>query len=267
MSNTQPNRPGCDNILEMRDIRVEFSSGRGRSKRQIVALNGVDLSVPRGTILGLVGESGSGKSTLARVLTALESSFTGTMVFNGTHLPARRTRELRRQIQMVFQDPYSSLDPRMTVRQTLAELLSVHKIVERRDVNKRCRELMEQVQLPERALDTYPISMSGGQRQRVAIAKALALEPSLLVADEAVSALDVSVQAGIVNLMADLRDELGLSVLFIAHDLAVVRSLCENVVVMYHGNIVEAGTTETVFAEPRDGYTKTLLRSIPRIRY
>ncbi|MEV7662594.1 ATP-binding cassette domain-containing protein [Paenarthrobacter sp. NPDC089316] len=267
MSNTPPRQPTHDNILEMRDIRVEFSSGRGRSKRQMVALNGVDLTVPRGTILGLVGESGSGKSTLARVLTALERSFTGTMVFDGAELPARRTKELRRRIQMVFQDPYSSLDPRMTVRQTLAELLGIHRVVERRDVNNRCRELMEQVQLPARALDSYPISMSGGQRQRVAIAKALALEPTLLVADEAVSALDVSVQAGIVNLMADLRDELGLSVLFIAHDLAVVRSLCENVAVMYHGNIVEAGPTERVFAEPREKYTKTLLNSIPRIKY
>ncbi len=257
------NAPG--NILEMRDIRVEYSSGRGR--RPIVALNGVDLSVPKGTILGLVGESGSGKSTLARVVIALERSFTGTMTFEGQVLPPQRSKELRRRIQMVFQDPYSSLDPRMTIRQTLAELLRVHRIVERQNVDKRCRELMGQVQLPARALDSYPISMSGGQRQRVAIAKALALEPSLLVADEAVSALDVSVQAGIVNLMADLRDELGLSVLFIAHDLAVVRSLCENVVVMYHGNVVEAAATETLFTEPRDEYTRNLLESIPRIRY
>lgn len=267
MLTAEPSTPARENILEMRDIRVEFSSGRGRGKRQIVALNNVDLAVPKGTILGLVGESGSGKSTLARVLTALETSFTGTLTFNGQQLQAQRSKELRRQIQMVFQDPYSSLDPRMTIRQTVGELLRVHRIVERRDVEKRCRELMGQVQLPERALDSYPVSMSGGQRQRVAIAKALALEPSLLVADEAVSALDVSVQAGIVNLMADLRDELGLSVLFIAHDLAVVRSLCENVVVMYHGNVVEAGPTEALFAEPRDEYTRTLLQSIPRIRY
>ncbi|MFE4196813.1 ABC transporter ATP-binding protein [Paenarthrobacter sp. NPDC056912] len=267
MPTTQLTQPASENILEMRDIRVEFSTGRGRNRRKIVALNDVNLSVPRGTIHGLVGESGSGKSTLARVLTALERSFTGTVVFNGEELPVRRTKEQRRHIQMVFQDPYSSLDPRMTIRQTLAELLRVHRIVESRDVGKRCLELMGQVQLPARALDGYPISMSGGQRQRVAIAKALALEPSLLVADEAVSALDVSVQAGIVNLLADLRDELGLSVLFIAHDLAVVRNLCENVAVMYHGNIVEDGDTESLFTEPRDQYTRTLLNSIPRIRY
>ncbi|MFK0040535.1 ABC transporter ATP-binding protein [Paenarthrobacter sp. NPDC090517] len=267
MSPVQPTTPVHENILEMRDIRVEYSSGRGGGKRQIVALNDVNLAVPKGTILGLVGESGSGKSTLARVLTALERSYTGTITFDGGVLQTQRTKELRRQIQMVFQDPYSSLDPRMTIRQTISELLRVHRIIERRHVEKRCRELMGQVQLPARALDSYPISMSGGQRQRVAIAKALALEPSLLVADEAVSALDVSVQAGIVNLMADLRDDLGLSVLFIAHDLAVVRNLCENVVVMYHGNVVEGGPTEALFTAPRDDYTRKLLQSIPRIRY
>lgn len=264
---TPPTQAEPRNILEMRDIRVEFSAGRGNSKSKVVALNDVSLNVAQGTIVGLVGESGSGKSTLARVLTALERPSSGSIRFTGSELPTRRTRQMRRRIQMVFQDPYASLDPRMSIRQTLSELLRFHHVVPRNEIGKRCLELVDLVQLPARALDTYPVSMSGGQRQRVAIAKALALEPTLLVADEAVSALDVSVQAGIVNLFADLRNDLGLSVLFIAHDLAVVKNLCDRVAVIYHGDIVEEADTGSLFASPQAEYTKTLLASIPRIRY
>lgn len=262
-----PHKAEPKNIVEMRDIRVEFSAGRGRNKSKVVALNNVSLNIQKGTILGLVGESGSGKSTLARVLTALERPSSGTILFNGTELPTHRTRALRQQMQMVFQDPYASLDPRMTIRQTLAELLRFHHIVPANQTKQRCAELVDLVQLPARALDSYPVSMSGGQRQRVAIAKALALNPSLLIADEAVSALDVSVQAGIVNLLSDLRKDLALTVLFIAHDLAVVKNLCDRVAVIYHGNIVEEANTETLFTTPQNDYTQTLLTSIPRIHH
>jgi ABC-type glutathione transport system ATPase component len=166
---------------------------------------------------------------------------------------------------MVFQDPYASLDPRMTARQTLAEVLRVHQVVAKQDLRARCAELMDLVQLPGRLLDSRPGGMSGGQRQRIAIARALAVSPRLLVADEAVSALDVSVQAGIVNLLADLRTELGLSILFIAHDLAIVRALCDRVSVIYLGQIREERPCQELFDNPRDDYTKRLLSAIPRL--
>lgn len=254
-----------DYILEAKGIRVEFATGRGRNRGKTVALNDVSLNLERGTILGLVGESGSGKSTFARVAIALQPYSAGQLIFDGHELAQRRTRAQQRAMQMVFQDPYASLNPRMTVRQMLTELLRFHRVVSREGLKARCTELMELVQLPARSLDTYPVSMSGGQRQRVAIARALALTPSLLVADEAVSALDVSVQAGIVNLMADLRADLGLSILFIAHDLAVVRNLCDRTAVIYRGNIVEEAPTEALFASPQHEYTQQLLASIPRI--
>jgi ABC-type glutathione transport system ATPase component len=263
IASTGPDLSG--NILEARDIRVEFTTGRGPSRNTVVALNGVSLDIRRGSVFGLVGESGSGKSTFARVATALQPYSEGTLRFDGEDLPQRRTRSQQRQIQMVFQDPYASLDPRMTVRQMLTELLRYHHVVDRAGLKARCSELMDLVQLPARSLDSYPISMSGGQRQRVAIARALSLEPSLLVADEAVSALDVSVQAGIVNLLSDLKDDLNLSILFIAHDLAVVRNLCDRVAVIYRGDIVEEAPTADLFSAPQHEYTQRLLASIPRL--
>jgi ABC-type glutathione transport system ATPase component len=247
------------------DIRVTFRSGRGRTQVAHHALDGVSLQIGPGEIVGLVGESGSGKSTLARVIVGLQQPDSGALTFGGRPLGAKRSVEDRRNIQMVFQDPFASLDPRMTVWQTLNELLSVHKLVPRPERRARCEELMGLVQLPVSLLDARPHLMSGGQRQRVAIARALALNPRLLIADEAVAALDVSVQASIINLLADLREQLKLSILFISHDLAVVRSLCDRIAVIYLGKIVEEGEPLSLFDDPKDDYTQRLLAAVPRL--
>jgi oligopeptide transport system ATP-binding protein len=259
-------------ILEAADVAVYFEGSHGMIKRargvpreRLHAVDGVDLEVMPGEALGLVGESGSGKSTLARAIVGLQTLSRGEIRFEGRPLPADRSRPLRRRIQMVFQDPYSSLNPRMTVHQVLRELLRVHHVVPKDRVDERCRELLDLVGLRQDALDAYPRQFSGGQRQRVAIARALALQPDILVADEPVSALDVSVQATILNLLRDLQRELGLTLLFIAHNLAVVRHLCDRVAVMYLGRIVEVATTEELFANPRHPYTQGLLQAIPRL--
>ena len=211
------------------------------------------------------GESGSGKSTLARALTGLSPVARGEIRFDGRVLPARRKRADQRRIQMVFQDPYSSLNPRLTVGGMLAELLRVHHIVPRGEVDSFSRELLGLVGLDEEALSAYPRQFSGGQRQRVAIARALALRPDILVADEPVSALDVSVQATILNLLRDLRAELGLTLMLISHNLAVVRHLCDRVAVMYLGRIIEVAPTETLFSNPQHPYTVGLLAAIPKM--
>ena len=229
------------------------------------AVDGVDLEIERGEVLGLVGESGCGKSTLGRCLVGLYEPTAGEIRFDGATLPARRDKPTRRRMQMVFQDPYSSLNPRMTVRQTLSELLRVHHVVPRNQVDARCKELLDLVGLGPRSLDAYPRQFSGGQRQRVSIARALALEPDLLVADEPVSALDVSVQATVLNLLDSLRELLGLTILFIAHNMAVVRHVCDRVSVMYLGRIVETARTPDLFADPRHPYTRGLLSAVPRL--
>jgi peptide/nickel transport system ATP-binding protein len=257
-------------MLEAADVAVYFDAKRGgtakeRSRHRLHAVDGVDLQVMPGEALGLVGESGSGKSTLARAIVGLQPLSRGSIRFEGTTLPASRSRPQRRRIQMVFQDPYSSLNPRMTVHQVLRELLRVHHVVPKDRVDERCRELLDLVGLRHDSLDSYPRQFSGGQRQRVAIARALALQPDVLVADEPVSALDVSVQATILNLLRDLQRELGLTLLFIAHNLAVVRHLCDRVAVMYLGRIVEVARTEELFANPRHPYTQGLLQAIPRL--
>jgi len=258
-------------MLEAADVAVYFDAKRGgtakgRSRDRLHAVDGVDLQVMPGEALGLVGESGSGKSTLARAIVGLQPLSRGSIRFEGTTLPASRSRPQRRRIQMVFQDPYSSLNPRMTVHQVLRELLRVHHVVPKDRVDERCRELLDLVGLRHDSLDSYPRQFSGGQRQRVAIARALALQPDVLVADEPVSALDVSVQATILNLLRDLQRELGLTLLFIAHNLAVVRHLCDRVAVMYLGRIVEVARTEELFANPRHPYTQGLLQAIPRLQ-
>ena len=229
------------------------------------AVDGVDLEIERGEVLGLVGESGCGKSTLGRCLVGLYEPTAGEIRFDGATLPARRDKPTRRRMQMVFQDPYSSLNPRMTVRQTLSELLRVHHVVPRNQVDARCKELLDLVGLGPRSLDAYPRQFSGGQRQRVSIARALALEPDLLVADEPVSALDVSVQATVLNLLDSLRELLGLTIPFIAHNMAVVRHVCDRVSVMYLGRIVETARTPDLFADPRHPYTRGLLSAVPRL--
>ena len=250
-------------VLEVRDLTVVYRI-RERRHRTVQAVDNVVLSLQRGETLGLVGESGCGKTTLARALVGLEPS-RGQVVLNGVELTSRRSHDQARRIQMIFQDPYSSLNPRMTVRSTLEEMLYVHHLRPRREVPKRARELVELVGLPPASLDARPSSLSGGQRQRVAIARALALEPDVLVADEPTTSLDVSVQAVILDLFADLRTRLGLALLLITHNLAVVSAVCDRIAVMYLGRIVEEAPTTTLLSDPRHPYTKRLLAAVPRL--
>jgi oligopeptide transport system ATP-binding protein len=259
-------------LLQATDVAVQFPVARTLSEtvrrerpRVLRAVDGVNLEVRKGESLALVGESGSGKSTLARALVGVEAVYAGEIRFAGENLTSTRTSKQRREIQMVFQDPYSSLNPRITVGKMLRELLVVHKVVPRDQVDATINELLRLVGLSEDARSAYPRQFSGGQRQRLAIARALALRPDLLVADEPVSALDVSVQATILNLLHDLQRELGLTMLFIAHNLSVVRHLCDRVAVMYLGRIVEVAPTEELFTNPRHPYTKGLLQAIPRL--
>jgi peptide/nickel transport system ATP-binding protein len=241
------------------------SSGRGAS--DVAAVTNVSLDVVRGQSLGIVGESGSGKSTLARLLLALESPTSGSVQFRGRRisgLAERDLRDFRRTVQIVFQDPLSSLDPRMKVHDILAEpLRSLGVAVDERE---RVRELLESVELPASAANRYAYQFSGGQRQRIAIARALGPGPKVLVADEAVSALDVSVRAQILNLLSSLVRDFDLTLVFISHDMAVVRHLCAAVAVLYRGAIVETGLTTDIFADPREPYTRELLAATPRIR-
>jgi oligopeptide/dipeptide ABC transporter ATP-binding protein len=239
---------------------------RRRPHPAVHALNGIDLSVKRGETLGIVGESGSGKSTLARCIVRLIEPDEGTLRYDGVDIRAlegAQRRAFNRRVQMVFQDPRGSLNPRMTVRQTLAEALSVHRMRPKAQIPARIAELLDLVRLPREAADRYPHEFSGGQRQRIGIARALSVEPECLIADELVSALDVSVQAQVVNLLLELQQRLGLTVLFVAHDLRLVRHLSHRVAVMYLGGIVETGETEALFAAPRHPYTQALLAAAP----
>jgi oligopeptide transport system ATP-binding protein len=259
-------------LLDVRGLEMQFPlrGGIGRKVRRqepelLRAVDSVDLQIRRGEVLGLVGESGCGKSTLGRCIVGLYEPTAGEIDYAGEPLRQDRSRAERRRIQMVFQDPYSSLNPRMTVRQVLAELLRAHHMVPRDAIDARCRELLDLVGLPARALDAHPRQFSGGQRQRVAIARALALEPELLIADEPISALDVSVQATVLNLLQDLVAQLGLTMLLIAHNLAVVRHISDRVAVMYLGRIVEEAATDELFDNPRHPYTQGLLQAVPRL--
>ncbi len=259
--------PGAEPLVEVTELRKEYVLPRESmlaQRRRVPALGGVSFTMYRGVNLGVVGESGCGKSTLARAVMGLEQPTSGSVRVLGedvTTLDAPRRRPLRRHFQMVFQDPFGSLDPRKRVGSIVAEPLVLAPL-ERDEQRRRVVEVLDAVGL--RASDTakYPHEFSGGQRQRIAIARALVTRPALIVADEPVSALDVSVQAQVLNLLEDLRDEFGVTFMLISHDLAVVRHLCQEVLVMSAGVVVERGATETVFHQPRHPYTRTLLDAV-----
>jgi oligopeptide transport system ATP-binding protein len=257
-------------ILELRDVRTHFPVRTGflvrRHAGAVKAVDGVSLTLARGEVLGLVGESGCGKSTLARTITQLVPATGGAVILEGKNLTTGAAAEIeavRRDLQMVFQDPYASLNPRMTVFDTIAEPLLVHKVCAPAGVTARVAELMTLVGLAPRFMQKYPHEFSGGQRQRIAIARALALNPKVIIADEPVSALDVSIQAQILNLLAQLVRTMGLSLVFIAHDLSVVKHISDRVAVMYLGKIVELGRAADVIGRPRHPYTRALISAIP----
>ena len=257
-------------FLEVRDLARHFPAGErswsGAPRQVLRAVDGVSLDLQRGESLGLVGESGCGKSTLARTIVGLYPATSGSVRFEGTELTSLSRsawRPYRRRIQMIFQDPYASLDPRQTVAQILDEPLRLFGMGRRRERRLRALALLDAVGLNPRHVNRYPHEFSGGQRQRIGIARALAGEPDLIVCDEPVSALDVSIQAQVINLLAELRERFGLAYLFIAHDLAVVRHLCERIAVMYLGRVVEVADRETLFRAPSHPYTRALLSAIP----
>jgi peptide/nickel transport system ATP-binding protein/oligopeptide transport system ATP-binding protein len=258
-------QPGAP-LLKVTDLVKEFKvRGEGGRPGVLHAVSGVSLELQAGETLALVGESGCGKSTTGRCILRLTEPTSGSVQFNGTDLLSldhESMRKMRRNLQIVFQDPQASLHPRMTVRRLLAEPLEVHGMA-KADIPARIEELLRLVHLRPEFLDRYPHEFSGGQRQRVGIARALAISPALLVLDEPVSALDVSIQAEIMRLLIELRGRLGLSYLFIAHDLAVVRQLADRVAVMYLGRIVETGTADEVYNDPQHPYTQALLSAVP----
>jgi oligopeptide/dipeptide ABC transporter ATP-binding protein len=258
-------------IVELENVTKQFPVSQGvfsRARAQVHAVEDVTLNVRKGETLGIVGESGCGKSTTARLMLRLLDPTSGTIRFEGrdiTQLSHRALRPLRREMQMIFQDPYASLNPRKTVEQIVGQPFSVHKVAGTREAKLRVRELLDTVGLSREHASRYPHEFSGGQRQRIGIARALALNPKLIVCDEPVSALDVSVQAQILNLLRSLQQEFDLTYVFISHDLSVMRQICTRIAVMYLGRIVELADSERIFERPRHPYTAVLTSAVPRM--
>ncbi len=256
-------------LVEARGLKKHFQASSGLfagSKKVLRAVDGIDLDITAGETLGLVGESGCGKSTLGRVLLRLHEPTAGTIRYRGediTGLPAGPLRALRRKMQIIFQDPYASLNPRMTIGSIVGEALQIHGLAPGAEREARVASLLERVGLRPDVMHRYPHEFSGGQRQRVGIARALAVEPEFIVCDEPISALDVSIQAQVVNLLQDLQQELGLTYLFIAHDLTVVEHISTRVAVMYLGNIVELASRDDLYRDPKHPYTRALLSAVP----
>jgi oligopeptide/dipeptide ABC transporter ATP-binding protein len=256
-------------LVQVRDLRVHYPLRGGPFRRQIGtvrAVDGITFDIHEGETLGLAGESGCGKSTTGRALLRLLEPTAGEVLFEGvdlSRLAPRDLRRARRRMQMIFQDPHASLDPRMSVETLVGEPLAVHRVGRRAERRERVRELLALVGLPPGSAGRYPHQLSGGQRQRVGVARALATSPRFIVADEPISSLDVSIQAQVVNLLADLKEKLGLTYLFIAHDLAMVHHLSDRLAVMYLGRIVEIGSRDDLFARPLHPYTQALLSAVP----
>jgi oligopeptide transport system ATP-binding protein len=264
--------PNGDVVVELEHVTKHFPVKQGvfaRGHGRVHAVEDVSLSVRRGETLGIVGESGCGKSTTARLMLRLIDPTDGTIRFDGrdiTHTSHRGLRPLRREMQMIFQDPYASLNPRKTVEQIVLQPFAIHGGVRRREAKLRVRELLRVVGLSPEHASRYPHEFSGGQRQRIGIARALALNPKLIVCDEPVSALDVSVQAQILNLLRSLQAEFNLTYVFISHDLSVMRQICSRIAVMYLGHVVELAESERIFESPRHPYTAALIAAVPRVR-
>jgi oligopeptide/dipeptide ABC transporter ATP-binding protein len=270
MTATPPPAPGADVLLQVENLVKYFPVQSGRLWRRgaeaVHAVDGVNLEVRRGQTLGLVGETGCGKSTLARCITRLYDITSGRVIFDGqdiTQLSARRMRPLRREMQMIFQDPYGSLNPRRRVGSIIGDPFAIHRTATGQERKRRVQEVMELVGLNPEHYNRFPAEFSGGQRQRIGVARALAFRPKLIVCDEPVSALDVSIQAQIINLLADLQAELGLTYIFIAHDLSVVRHVSNSVAVMYLGQVTEIAPVEDLWGHPRHPYTDALLSAVP----
>lgn len=260
-------------ILQVENLTVSFPVMRGlffrREEKRVTAVDGVSFTVSEGKTVGLVGESGSGKTTIARALVKLQSATSGRIVYRGQDIvpmDERQFRPLRKEIQMVFQDPFGSLNPRLTIGQTLTEPMEIH-FPERSaaDRKERAAGLLQKVGLNPDCLGRRPREFSGGQRQRIGIARALAVEPRFILCDESVSALDVSIQAQIINLLQDLQEELGLTYLFIGHDLAVVEHISDEILVLHHGRLVESGPAARVCGDPQHEYTRRLLAAVPSL--
>jgi oligopeptide transport system ATP-binding protein len=260
-----------ENILEVKNVKKYFPIKKGlllREVGQVKAVDDVSFTVRKGETLGLVGESGCGKSTLGRTLIRLYEPTAGAINFKGQDflkVRGEKLRRMRRDMQMIFQDPYASLDPRMTVGQILAQPFEIHNMLSGKERVERIKQLLETVGLKASHINRYPHEFSGGQRQRISIARAVALNPSLVIADEPVSALDVSIQAQVLNLMKDLQEQLHLTYVFISHDLSVIEHLCDRIAVMYLGKVVEIAPRDELFSNPQHPYTQALIAAIPRV--